>query len=291
MQDIIEQIRSYLLGIWRYRWYMLAVAWLICLVSWPFIFKLPNQYQASARVSVDVNTAILKELGIPEPTDIQTRLKSMPRVLLSQSNLEEIVRDITPALKANEVQDPNNLITWVRSGLRINGGERNSNNYQIAFAGENPQLAKSTVQAALDLFRKKVSTVANEHFDKTERFLKQEIAEKEAKNQELQDQLTTFQAQNIEFLPRDGRSYLPQLDQAKADLAKAKLELEKAEKRRDSYLQDLKGDRPTFGGAGLPIIPPATSRSQTSSTPANVSVSILSFGDFKRQKRIKLSRV
>ena len=53
MHEIVRQLLSYLRGMWQYRWYGVAVGWLVCVVGWAVVVMLPNQYEASARVYVD----------------------------------------------------------------------------------------------------------------------------------------------------------------------------------------------------------------------------------------------
>ncbi|MER2526320.1 MAG: Wzz/FepE/Etk N-terminal domain-containing protein, partial [Candidatus Competibacter denitrificans] len=58
MNELIEQILSYLRGIWHNRWYAIACTWLVCLIGWVVVLLLPDQYQASARVYVDTQTVL-----------------------------------------------------------------------------------------------------------------------------------------------------------------------------------------------------------------------------------------
>ncbi len=93
MSEIIEQILGYLRSIWRYRWYGLGIAWLICLGGWAFIFKLPNQYEASARVYVDTQSVLRPLLqGMTVQFNPASQIDLMTRTLLSRPNLEKVAR-------------------------------------------------------------------------------------------------------------------------------------------------------------------------------------------------------
>ncbi len=61
MSSLISQLVSFLKGLWKYRWYAISAAWLIALVGGIAIYKLPNDFEASARVYVDTQS-ILKFL-------------------------------------------------------------------------------------------------------------------------------------------------------------------------------------------------------------------------------------
>ncbi len=56
LQEIIAQILNYLRGMWRYRWHLVIVAWLIAIPGWVSVYKMPDVYEASAKVSVDTNS-------------------------------------------------------------------------------------------------------------------------------------------------------------------------------------------------------------------------------------------
>jgi uncharacterized protein involved in exopolysaccharide biosynthesis len=58
VDEIVEQVLSYLRGIWRQRWYALGAAWLVCLCGWAIIYTLSDKYQSSARVYIDTETML-----------------------------------------------------------------------------------------------------------------------------------------------------------------------------------------------------------------------------------------
>ncbi len=57
MNDIVEQLLSYLRGIWRNRWYAMVCAWLVCLIGWVVVLfylintKLQHEYSWTLRPS------------------------------------------------------------------------------------------------------------------------------------------------------------------------------------------------------------------------------------------------
>jgi len=58
MNELIDMVLGYLRGIWRNRWYGLACAWLVCVIGWIIVFRMPDQYEISARVYVDTQTVL-----------------------------------------------------------------------------------------------------------------------------------------------------------------------------------------------------------------------------------------
>ena len=68
MRELYEQLLIYVKGIWRYRWFMMLVAWLVSIVGWGVVYQLPDMYKAQARVNVDTQSMLgpmLRGLTIP----------------------------------------------------------------------------------------------------------------------------------------------------------------------------------------------------------------------------------
>ncbi|MCC7098369.1 MAG: chain length-determining protein, partial [Rubrivivax sp.] len=61
MEELIRQAQSILRGMWRYRWQALLTSWVVAIVGVVVVFKIPDQYEASARIYVDTQS-ILKPL-------------------------------------------------------------------------------------------------------------------------------------------------------------------------------------------------------------------------------------
>src|ERR1044071_6551386 len=103
MHEIVEQILGYLRGIWRYRWYALALAWTVCLGGWFVVHRLPDQFEASARVYVDTQSILrplLRGLAVDVNPDAQIQL--MTRTLLSRPNMEKVARMTDLDLRAKD---------------------------------------------------------------------------------------------------------------------------------------------------------------------------------------------
>lgn len=85
MNDLVEQILSYMRGIWRKRWYAMALAWLICVIGWIVVLRLPDQYEVSAKAFVDTQT-ILRPLlqGLTVEVNPDTQVGLIMKTLLTR---------------------------------------------------------------------------------------------------------------------------------------------------------------------------------------------------------------
>ena len=101
MQEILSLVFSQLRNVWRFRWVALAVAWAIALIGWLYVYSLPDQYRASARVHIDTKSAItplLSGMAVTPNADEQVNL--LIRTVLSRPNLRDIARSTGLDLKA-----------------------------------------------------------------------------------------------------------------------------------------------------------------------------------------------
>ena len=62
MRELYEQLLTYIKGVWRYRWFMMLVAWLVSIVGWGVVYQMPDTYEAKARVHVNTQSILLAQL-------------------------------------------------------------------------------------------------------------------------------------------------------------------------------------------------------------------------------------
>src|SRR5678809_1554891 len=77
----------------KYRWLALAVSWIAAIVAVTIALRIPNQYEASARIYVDTQS-ILKPLmsGLAIQPNIDQQVAMLSRTLISRPNVEKLVR-------------------------------------------------------------------------------------------------------------------------------------------------------------------------------------------------------
>ena len=103
MQEILAQVFSYLWGVWRHRWLALAIAWVVAIAGWLWVWSMPESYVARARVYVDTNTVLRPLLaGLAIQPDHENRIGLLSRTLLSRPNLEKLMRMTDLDLQGND---------------------------------------------------------------------------------------------------------------------------------------------------------------------------------------------
>ena len=61
MDELISQLLTFAKGSWKHRWLGLLVAWLVGVIGAGIVLRVPDKYEASARIYVDTQS-ILKPL-------------------------------------------------------------------------------------------------------------------------------------------------------------------------------------------------------------------------------------
>src|SRR6266568_1701464 len=150
MQELIEQLLALARGMWQRGWIGLGVAWLSAIIGVIIVFRLPDKYEASARVYVDTQSMLQPLMaGMAVTPDAGQQVAILSRILLTRPNLEKIIRKSDLDTSAGKTAA--NLVDEAASSLSIAraGGD---NVYTIAFRYPDSRKARDVVQAALSTF-------------------------------------------------------------------------------------------------------------------------------------------
>src|SRR6478735_1536903 len=111
MNDLYRELLGYLRGMWHRRWIGLAAAWVAAIIGVAVVYKIPEKYEATARVYVDTESLLrplLSGLAIQPNLDQQVAL--MSRTLISRPNVEKLVRMADLDLHAQTPTDRDDLV-------------------------------------------------------------------------------------------------------------------------------------------------------------------------------------
>ena len=240
MYDLVEQAVIYLKGIWRYRWLALIVTWIVAIAGWVYVARMPDQFEATARVYVDTDS-ILRPLlrGLTVQTNVDQRVRLMTRTLLSHPNLEKIARMTDLDIRAKTPKDMENLINRLSVGISLTGDRADRNLYSISYEHPDPAVAKKIVQAVLTTFVESSLGESRKDTNVAQQFLDQQIKDYEKKLSDAEDRLTEFKRKNVGFLPGQGGGYFERLQSTHDELEQANLALREAEKVQDELQAQL----------------------------------------------------
>lgn len=243
MHEVVVLLLRYVRGTWRFRWWMLGVAWAISVVGWSVVAQMPDQYRATARVYVDT-TSVLRPLlqGIAISTgNTEQKIFLMTRTLLSRPNLEKVMRMTDLDLQATTDLEKDGIIDELKSKIRFSGTSR-ENLYTIAYEDDSPELATLIVKSLLTIFMESNLGEARRDQDSATQFLEQQKAEYERRMRELENELTRFKQRNLTLLPDGSGGYYDRIRDSTQQIAALKLELSVLNERLETIRRQMDGE-------------------------------------------------
>jgi polysaccharide chain length determinant protein (PEP-CTERM system associated) len=263
MDELLQRVLVHLRAMWHRRWIGLAVAWLVGMVAIAIAFRIPEKFEASARVYVDTQSLLRPVMaGLAIQPNLDQQVALMSRTLISRPNVEKLVRmaDLDLNVKSNAERDE--LIDNLMKTLTL-GGNVTNNLYVISYRDAKPQQAKNVVQSLLTIFVE--SSLGDKRQDTrgAVKFLDEQIKRYEQSLQAAESRLKEFKLKYM-GVPGQGQGggpdYFAKMAKLSDDIANAKLELQAAQESRDSYKRELAGESPT-------LLPEGTGPDTTGASP------------------------
>lgn len=258
IQDAIDQILTYVKGVWIKKRYVIISTWLICPIGWAYVASLPDTYQSSARLFVDTNSLLRPLLrGIAVYNNPSDQVNLVARTLFSRQNLEKIAREADLDILATTSAEMDNLIDELRTSIKLSS-TRERNIYNIRYTAETPELAQKVVRITLDEFIESSLGRDRKSSDSAEEFLNQQIDEYEQRLEEAEQRLADFKINRMDRAPGSSQSYYTQLQRESAQLEQTELRLLEIESQLKAARAQMQGEAPIFG-----LVSPRTGSVQT----------------------------
>jgi polysaccharide chain length determinant protein (PEP-CTERM system associated) len=251
MAEITALILNFLKALGKYRWHAVSIAWLVALIGWAIVLRLPNQYETSARVYVDTQS-ILKPLlqGMTTLPNLDQQVMFMRQTLISRPNVEKVMRDTDLDVKATSADEKEKMIDDLMKKIKIAGTERDDI-YTISYTSTDPKLGKDVVQSLLTIFVEGSFGSKKQDSDKAVQFIDDQIKGYEAKLAAAENALKEFKLKNMGLLPREGGDWSARVAAANDALSQARLELAEAEQSRNAIRRRMSGGSSSGGGGGM----------------------------------------
>lgn len=239
MYEFIAQLQAVGKGMWKYRWPAVAVAWVVAVVATVIVFRIPPQYEASARIYVDTQS-ILKPLmsGLAVQPDVDQQVVMLSRTLISRPNVEKLVRMADLDLKNRSKAEQDATIEELMRNLRISSTGRD-NLYTLSYRDSDSGRAKRAVQSLVSIFVESSLGASRKDSDTAKTFIDEQIKSYRTKLEEAEARLKDFRLRNLDVQYGDGKDAATRVGELGAQLETAKLELREAENARQAAKQAL----------------------------------------------------
>ena len=138
MQELLRQLTSAAIGMWKFRWPGVVVAWLVAVLGVIAVWKIPDQYEASARIYVDTDS-ILKPLmsGLAVQPNVEQQISMLSRTLISRPNIDKLIRMADLDLKSSTKSEQEALVERLTKTIELRVAGSN-NLYSIAYRDTEP---------------------------------------------------------------------------------------------------------------------------------------------------------
>jgi polysaccharide chain length determinant protein (PEP-CTERM system associated) len=256
MQEILAQVFSYLWGVWRHRWLALAIAWVISIGGWIWVWQLPESYVASARVYVDTNSLLEPVMaGLTMQPDSVDRIGLLSRTLLNRPNLEKLMRMTDLDLQVTTSKERDKMLSDLMQAISLSGGQIDRSLYSISVQDPDRETARRIAQALITVFIESSLTGKREDSSGSLEFVDAQIKEDEARLIESQNIIEKFKQEHFRSFGSAG-DYYKNLYSERAKLAQARLMLKEEQNREIELLRQVEGEDPLYDPLFIPQAPP-----------------------------------
>jgi polysaccharide chain length determinant protein (PEP-CTERM system associated) len=242
MEEMVAQALAIMRGMWRRRWIGLAVAWVVALLGAVFLLRMPERFEATARVYVNTKSVLkplMRELTV-EP-DLDQTLQMLARTIITRPNIEILMRkaklekpDMTPAER--EV-----LIERLSREIKLTSLGRD-NVFNFSYRDTSPTQARVVVEQLVSLFVESDLGAKMRDVDAARGFIDQQIKTYEARLSEAENRLKDFKMRNLGMSDPAGKDYFARISALTEELGKLNLDLRASEQSRDALRRELGGE-------------------------------------------------
>src|SRR3546814_686958 len=253
MNNIYDEILIALHSVWNRRWLALAVAWGICLVGWLVVALIPNSYESSARIFVQMQSILPGKIGIT-PSEQQKDIDRIQQTLTSTVNLEKVVRGTDLSLSVSSPRELAAKVDMLQENIKIVA--QRDNLFKITATSSdtgmsdaaNAKMATAVVQKLIDIFVEE-NMAGDRHAPRpTLEFLHAHQAEREKQlRAPYQPQLDVEPQTNIKIVPQRDNLFkitATSSDTGMSDAANAKMATAVVQKLIYIFVEEnMAGDR------------------------------------------------
>jgi polysaccharide chain length determinant protein (PEP-CTERM system associated) len=202
---LIEELRAALWAVWNRRWFALAVAWGVCLLGWLAVALIPNSYESTARMFVQLDDMLADQIGIGSDSRKQD-IERMRQTLVSANNLEKIVRSTRIGDTIATPAQMEQAIALLGKDIKLVGDEKNVFTITVNSSrsdlsdSENAQLAQDIALRLIDIARETNLGGSRGEMRETIEFLDQQLAQRQRQLEEAEQRRLAFEAEHPELI-------------------------------------------------------------------------------------------
>ena len=242
MNELITQVVATVRSMWRRRWVGLLVAWIVGVVGIVGLLRVPDRYEAAARVFVDTKSVLkplMRDLAV-EP-DIDQTINMLARTMLTRPNIELLIGKSHLALGPMSPLDRERTIETLLREIKLSGSGRD-NVFSFSYRDTDPIRARLVVEKLVALFVESDLGAKARDTESARSFIDQQIKTYETRLAEAESRLKDFKVRNIGIADSGGRDYFSRMSALSEELGRINVELRASEQSRDALKRELAGE-------------------------------------------------
>lgn len=261
MQELFHFIRIEVRGSWRYRWWAIITAWLLCVMGWLFVFTMPDIYEARAQVFVDADSRLADVMGdVGVAPGVGSRVFIVRQAMLGRPQLERVARETDLDLRARDSEEKEALITALRDRIGVASGRTRQaqNLYTITYDDRDRGMAIAVVQTLLDTFVEDVLELKERGTQDVTGYLEEQLEHYSGLLSDAEIALAGFKKEYVGLLPGESGGIFERLQAEMDGLKVLRSDLQIEEDRREELRRQLTSESPYVpeganGGGGAPV--------------------------------------
>src|SRR5438105_6661039 len=227
---------SYLSASYVYRWYVLAIAWLVCLIGWGGVALMPDNYRAEAKVYINTDSVMDPLLkGLTVNRDPTQEIAIMIRTLFTRPTLEQVIHLTMPNANTLTAPQMQQQVQRLQENISITQLEA-KNYFSISYIDKDSETAASVAQALLSILQNNKIGNSRVNMDDARSFINKKVAEYENRLREADKRRADFRAANLDIL---GKANPGGIDAADVIYQQANQDYNFAAARRDAVKAQL----------------------------------------------------
>ncbi len=255
VETVVDTLRLAGRSVWTRRWMVAGIATLLAVLSAAAIPFVPNRYEAAARVYVDTQT-VLKPLmsGLAFQADVDQQVRMLARTLISRPNVERLLETSGLGLEAADDGRADKAVDRLMKDIKVifAGSE---NLFEIQYRGVDRERALRVVEATVNLFVKTGAGSKKQDSQEAGRFIEQQIQTYEVKLTEAENRLKDFKVRNFGVTGVSNQDYFARVSLLSEEVGRLRVELNSAERRRESFQRELANEEPLLPSEAAPPSP------------------------------------
>ncbi|TXC68908.1 chain-length determining protein [Sphingorhabdus soli] len=222
MDSLYDEIRVALHAIWLRRWLALAVAWIICILGWLVVALIPNTYQSTAKVLVNVNQVVSDQVSGTQ-VDTRRQIDEVRQTLTSVAALEKVV--VATGIVAPGASDKARLSAASALQKKIVVLATQDNVFQVTDSvslsdksdSENARLAPQVLTELIAVARDQRSAGGRLNARQSIDFLNAQLESRGKDLQQAEQRRVAFETNNVGLMPGIG-SASQRMESARAEI-------------------------------------------------------------------------